>query len=238
MLQRLQKELKDFQTSPLHNTAVEWSEERLDVWIVAMYGLFKDDPDIPLSFWIHFDKEYPIKPPSVGFNCSFPFSEGASYIVRDKENVLFGKYVICLNILGNFANLHGEWSTTKGEGWTSTCDISYLLCQLFVVIGDNLKFTDTSPSCVGSTRQAAHDHEVRQAALAFKAYTERNPVPRLKVPLFTYPRSVSFEQRERIEVFFHELPTIEKREEFKTIIAYFLLEAERRVTADKKQKQN
>jgi ubiquitin-protein ligase len=164
MLPRLKKEYESLVKTPVHNTAVEWSEDSADVWFGAMYGLFPKDPTIPVSFMIHFDKSYPIKPPSVGFDAPFPFLEGASYVVNDKEKVLHGKFVICLDLLGNFAGVHGEWANRPG-GWAPTCDTSYLLVQLYVVIDENLKRAPVA--------------DVDQAALAFQTYAKAHTVPSL-----------------------------------------------------------
>lgn len=76
---------------------------------------------MPIHFLLELPQDYPKKPPSVGFLCSFPFNMGATkYITEGRLKDLF---TLCLNILGNFMGVHSEWSETKGEGfdWNKIC---------------------------------------------------------------------------------------------------------------------
>jgi len=72
---------------------------------------------------------YPQSPPNVGFCIPFQYTMGASYTDR-KPGPLQNTLVLCLNILGNFANVHTEWKAQEGEGWSPSMSIETVLVQL------------------------------------------------------------------------------------------------------------
>lgn len=84
----------------------------------------------PLHFVIDFPMDYPQSAPNIGFSFNFPYRDGASYIESKMSSRLNGKLVICLDILGNFANIHTEWKNNRGTGWTPAYTVTTLLVQL------------------------------------------------------------------------------------------------------------
>jgi ubiquitin-protein ligase len=61
----------------------------------------------PMHILIEFGEDYPQSAPKVGFCTEFPFHDGATMIASSGK--LYGLFVLCLNILGNFDFVHTEW---------------------------------------------------------------------------------------------------------------------------------
>jgi len=144
---RLIKEFKAFQSKPISNCGIAPREENFRLWDCVIQVKLESEGELiefPLHFLTEFPPEYPNKAPNVGFSTTFPYENGASYVVKDSEKALDGKFVICLDLLGNFANVHTEWSAEKGSGWSPAYDISSLLVVLQSVVQE---------SFVGSSRR-------------------------------------------------------------------------------------
>jgi hypothetical protein len=78
-----------------------------------------DGKPCPLHLALRFPKDYPGTAPSAGFSCSdFGYTDGAVYVDKDRESHFYGKLIICLDILGNFAKVHDEWASTANSGWS------------------------------------------------------------------------------------------------------------------------
>ncbi len=69
----------------------------------------------------------------------FPFEAGGSFIEGDRKKALYGKYNICLNLLGNFTSVHREWKEQGYSGWSSGLEIASVLHQTQTVIIENLE---------------------------------------------------------------------------------------------------
>jgi len=127
-LKRIQEE-----PIPLANARPR-SDKDLTLWDAAV-GVELDVSHLglvtaPLHFVIDFPSDYPQSAPNIGFSFNFPYREGASYIESKTSSRLKGKLVICLDILGNFANVHTEWKNNRGTGWTPAYSVTTLLVQL------------------------------------------------------------------------------------------------------------
>jgi len=169
---RLVTELKAFREKPVANCGVEPTEANFNLWdcvievhVTKRTAFGPKDVSFPLHFLVEFPPGYPAKAPSVGFSTTFPYSDGASYTIRDEEKLLNGKYVICLDLLGNFANVHDEWKATKGSGWSPAYDISALLVVLQSVIIENI-----------SKASAAEIDAIAKACLD---YASKNNIPEI-----------------------------------------------------------
>merc|ERR1711988_32987 len=89
---------------------------------------------VPLHFLIDFPANYPQNAPNIGFSFEFQYRGGAEYVVPDGR--LKGKKVICLDVLGNFGNMHREWKSSVGSGWSPAYTVTTLLVQLQSVLCD------------------------------------------------------------------------------------------------------
>jgi len=89
---------------------------------------------VPLHFLIDFPSDYPNSAPSIGFSFQFQYHGGAEYVMPDGR--LKGKKVICLDILGNFGQMHSEWKSSVGSGWSPAYNVTTLLVQLQSVLCD------------------------------------------------------------------------------------------------------
>ena len=147
----------------------------------------------PLHFMVVFPPEYPQKAPKVGFSTKFPYDDGASYVVKDANNPLNGKYVICMDLLGNFAHVHTEWEGTKGSGWSPAYDISSLLVILQAVVTENIHRSSAS------SRMNTMDDANK--------YAQKNSLPELNLPLESSSRaSIAAKKEESAPVDFSVFP--------------------------------
>jgi len=89
---------------------------------------------VPLHFLIDFPSDYPNSAPNIGFSFQFQYRGGAEYVMADGR--LKGKKVICLDVLGNFGDVHSEWKSTVGSGWSPAYTVTTLLVQLQSVLCD------------------------------------------------------------------------------------------------------
>ena len=89
-----------------------------------------DGKPCPLHMSIRFPEDYPRTAPSAGFSCSdFGYTDGAVYMDKDRESYFYGKLIICLDILGNFAKVHDEWANIANSGWSPVRSAFLFLCS-------------------------------------------------------------------------------------------------------------
>lgn len=120
---------------------------------------------VPLHFLIDFPADYPQSAPNIGFSFEFEYHGGAQYVMQNGR--LFGKKVICLDILGNFGGIHTEWKNAVGSGWSPAYTVTTLLVQLQSVLCD-----------LGSSMSQQERDLTYQSALQF---AEQNPSSMLPV---------------------------------------------------------
>ena len=98
--------------------------------------------DIPSSgktvmhFLLEFTEEYPMKPPNIGFSVRFNYKSGV--ISQIHAGKLKDKHGVCLNLVGNYANFHTEWKTTKNEGWSPAYNVATLLVNVQSILLDTI----------------------------------------------------------------------------------------------------
>lgn len=64
----------------------------------------------------------------MGFPVHFPYDMGATDTIHEGD--LAGTMGVCLNITGNYKDIHSEWATQRGEGWSPSMTLSSLLVQI------------------------------------------------------------------------------------------------------------
>ena len=84
--------------------------------------------EVPLHLVIGFKPDYPASPPSAGFLVHWPYRNGASTVGTVAGHA--GAQTICLDILGNYSDIHTEWKNEKGSGWSPAYSVSTLLLNL------------------------------------------------------------------------------------------------------------
>ena len=138
MLSRLQRELKFFKNDALPNSKLEPRDDNLQLLDGKMEITF-ENRSFPLHFLIKIPDDYPDKAPSIGFCTKFPYHGHHSGYETDSNSVLFNKFTICLDLLGNFEYLHAkEWEKAYNSGWSSAYTIVIVLNQLQNVIISHL----------------------------------------------------------------------------------------------------
>ena len=132
---RLARDLKQLQKEPLVGANAAPSEDDMSLWNAVIHvplELNQSQVVAPLHFRIDFPSDYPNAAPNVGFSVSFPFRIGASYV--QSSGRLQGCQVLCLDLLGNFANVHTEWKSSVGSGWSPAYSVTTLLVNLQSVL--------------------------------------------------------------------------------------------------------
>jgi ubiquitin-protein ligase len=161
---RLLADLKRIQEEPIPlANARPRGDQNLTLWD-AVVGVELNVSNLglvtaPLHFLIDFPTDYPHSAPSIGFSFNFPYRDGASY--TESKGRLAGKLVICLDVLGNFANVHTEWKGNRGTGWSPAYTVTTLLVQLQSVLCD-----------IGKGMSAQEQEDLYCTALRF---AEKNP---------------------------------------------------------------
>jgi ubiquitin-protein ligase len=134
---RVIKDHNALRKQPLAGIAAVPREENVNVWDA---GILVEVPQLPATLMhvgIEFTNEYPFMPPNAGFGVLFSSSHyGASDTIP--SGPLSGMHTVCLNIVGNFSNIHTEWATTKGEGWSPSLSASTLLVNLQYLITSSI----------------------------------------------------------------------------------------------------
>jgi ubiquitin-protein ligase/uncharacterized membrane protein YgcG len=90
----------------------------------------------PMHAVLVFKADYPNSAPNAGFCTDFAYTFGAAYmgkIDRDGPH-LVSKKIVCLNVLGNFADVHDEWADQQGSGWSPAYTVSTLLVSLQAIL--------------------------------------------------------------------------------------------------------
>ena len=134
-MKRLAKDLKNLIKEPLVGANAQPRDEDLSLWDATINCPLthpsRGEILVPLHFLIEFPQDYPATAPSVGFSVKFPYHTGASYVINDPDKGrLNGHFVLCLDLLGNFAHVHTEWSDAEGSGWSPAYTVTTLLVQL------------------------------------------------------------------------------------------------------------
>lgn len=139
LMRRLLSDLKQLEEEPIPMAAARpRSDEDLTLWD----GIISVEMDVSgvgktavkLHFLIDFPSMYPQSAPNIGFSFDFAYNGGAYYTMQDGR--LKGKKVICLDLLGNFGNIHTEWQQEVGSGWSPAYTTTTLLVQLQSVLAD------------------------------------------------------------------------------------------------------
>ncbi len=141
-VKRLQKELKE----PLPvGLGLAPTEESIAVWhanIAILCGAYEG---VNFHILIEVPSEYPNKAPAVFFRSTIAYQNGAQTEVPGKGTS------ICLDLLGNFANVHTEWGS-EASGWSPANTLQTVLVQLQGSLNDMLS---ASPSDIKKARESA-----------------------------------------------------------------------------------
>ena len=146
---RLMRDMKQLEKQPIVGAGACPTDDilvwhaNIDVCLTYADG---NENKCPLHFVIVFKPDYPNSAPNAGFCTDFDYSYGASYMGRHERDGshLEGKKILCLNVLGNFADVHDEWEKQQGSGWSPAYTVSTLLVSLQAVLLE----LNTRMSCV------------------------------------------------------------------------------------------
>jgi len=137
-LNRIQKDYLNLQKEPVLNAGAQPRNDDLTFWDAAIEVTITHNNKpvkVPLHFNIEFPSDYPQSPPNIGFSYEFRYELGASYFNR-KPGRLQNKLVLCLDLLGNFADIHSEWKSNVGSGWSPAYTVGSLLINLQAILSE------------------------------------------------------------------------------------------------------
>src|SRR5581483_11885521 len=133
---RLAQDLKYLQDNPIIGANAAPIEDNLAQWKCCVVGTEGTAyAGVPIYFVLEFTDQYPIKAPHAYFLSSITYRGGAS--MKDDK----GRTVVCLDLFGNFGDIHREWQTdNQASGWSAAYNIATILIQMQAVFagGDYL----------------------------------------------------------------------------------------------------
>lgn len=139
VLKRIKKDYTDLIKEPVINAGAKPREDDLTFWdaviLVEVTNSDKKLEKVPLHFLIEFPQDYPQSAPNIGFSYKFAYHLGAAY-VESKPGKLKNKFVLCLDLLGNFSGIHTEWKDNVGSGWSPAYTVTSLLINLQAVLSE------------------------------------------------------------------------------------------------------
>lgn len=201
-MQRIQKDIKELETSPLPGADAVPDESDLTFWhgnILIPLTIGGKLCSAPIHFMIEVPEDYPKSAPSVGFLHSFPYNMGASMTIS--KGRLIDLFTLCLNILGNFNFVHTEWKEQVGEGWSPSMTISTVLIQLQSIL--NVMDTENNMS-------EAQKKELYNKLLSAKCskckHTGTLPYPKLRTYEEIQEVKAKLAQVQQLEKAVHKLP--------------------------------
>jgi ubiquitin-protein ligase len=139
---RLIKELESIKNGKNDGITVVPTEENFHVWNCIIDLKLPSETDyFPVHLVIVFPRTYPLDAPVVGFSVRFNYKLGAISLHRPSQqgdSPLDGKYEICLDMLGNYAAVHGDWKSRPGVGWSPAYQTSSVLLNIQSILYDSL----------------------------------------------------------------------------------------------------
>ena len=146
-IKQLTRDLKQLEQEPLIGANARPLDRNMLIWYGIVVGADGSPyQGVPIRFVLEFDDQYPDSAPKAFFDTYVRYINGASHEVN-------GRMAVCLNIFGNFANVHTEWKTTQGEGWSPAYTVSTILVSMQgLMMSDMLS---TNPSDVQRTIDSA-----------------------------------------------------------------------------------
>lgn len=170
-LKRIKKDIASLLKEPIVNAGARPREDDITFWDAAIEvemtdydkkGKMKAEKvKIPLHFNIHFPSNYPAAAPSIGFSYRFNYDLGAAYV--ESSGILKGEFVLCLDLLGNFAGVHTEWAAEVGSGWSPAYNVGSILINLQSILSGMDESYGKGCSTCSSRRSLIHMAQEFQA---------------------------------------------------------------------------
>jgi ubiquitin-protein ligase len=140
-MRRLMKEAHDVRENPLPGISLAPSEDNLAVWHanVAVTGGVYDG--LVMHILLECPHNYPNNAPNAYFVNPVSYQNGATQIVPGKG------MSVCLNLFGNYANIHREWGKNgEASGWSVSYTLQTALLALQGLLPNDM--LSTASSCV------------------------------------------------------------------------------------------
>lgn len=197
-VKRLQQDLKRLKEEPIVGAMAQpASDKDIMIWHGIVVGTGGTSlAGIPIRFCMEFPNDYPNVPPDAFFETKIYYRNG----VQMTDNK--GRIAVCLNIFGNFAHIHTEWSS-QAAGWSPAYTVSTILISLQALvmgemfsdrpsdieqmISSAMKFKCPETGHDGSDQSKWFPQVITDPAVAaeiIKKTREKNP--QLNTPLVTF----------------------------------------------------
>jgi len=184
-IRRLQQDFKQLQENPLVGCNAAPLDSDIKTWYANVVGP-EGTPyyGICIRFVMEFPDSYPIDPPKAFFVSDITYVSGASY--KDSS----GRTVVCLDLFGNFRDVHIEWkSDGVASGWTPSYTVTSILVSMQSLIMSGL--LSIQPDVIARTKKSSS--EIKCAATGHDGSDPLKFVPR--VPTFEEVRKIEEERR-------------------------------------------
>lgn len=127
----LYNNFKQLQKEPIIGANAMFHESDIMKWYCTVVGSEGSPYDgVPLRFTLEFSNDYPNSPPKAWFDTYFAYYGGAQ--MKDDK----GRIGVCLDIFGNFGQVHTEWKNSVGSGWSPSYTVSTILVTMQALLSD------------------------------------------------------------------------------------------------------
>lgn len=141
------------QKEPIVGANAMFQEDDIMKWYCTVVGSSESPYEgVPLRFTLEFPKDYPNSPPKAWFDTHFAYYGGAQ--MHDDK----GRIGVCLDIFGNFGQVHTEWKNSVGSGWSPSYTVSTILVTMQCLLSDT-SLISTRPEDITKTRSSSLSYQ-------------------------------------------------------------------------------
>lgn len=140
---------KSLQKEPIVGANAMFHDDDIMKWYCIVVGPEGTPYEgVPIRFVLEFTSDYPNSPPKAFFDTYFAYYGGAQ--MKDEK----GRIGVCLDIFGNFAQVHTEWKNSVGSGWSPSYTVSTILVNVQAMLSDPHHIS-SRPEDIERTRQSS-----------------------------------------------------------------------------------
>lgn len=149
----LYNNFKQLQKEPIVGANAMFHEDDIMKWYCTVVGSSGSPYEgVPIRFILEFTRDYPNSPPKAWFDTHFAYYGGAQ--MRDDK----GRIGVCLDIFGNFGQVHTEWKNNIGSGWSPSYTVSTILVTMQCLLSDT-SLISTRPEDIERTRTSSFQYK-------------------------------------------------------------------------------
>lgn len=143
---------KQLQKDPIIGANAMFHDDDIMKWYCTVVGSTGSPYEgVPLRFTLEFPQDYPNSPPKAWFDTHFAYYGGAQ--MKDDK----GRIGVCLDIFGNFGQVHTEWKNSVGSGWSPSYTVSTILVTMQCLLSDT-SLISTRTEDIEKTRKSSFQY--------------------------------------------------------------------------------